>query len=323
MRHQRLLLLLLSLALCAALLCGCHSDGIDLSPADAVVRPSAAPISAQANEEFRGDLDGSGTPGVNDAVGILRIVVGHDAGHRLADCDGDLATAVNDAIMVLRCVVGLDPWPIGGGPVCYLVALGDSITNAMNPALNLLGDHPEYSFAVGTQIESVYTALRDAGENVIPVRLAVSGATSADCLSAQAPEVAQYHPKYITLLMGGNDLMRMVPEATYRANMEAIAAAIKADGCTVLMGIHPNYIRMREANTPACLLPPLTPEQRQFYADNLVVYNQICAEIAVDNDFTVVDLYPHLNESHISAVDCIHPNVAGLTVIATHFIAAL
>lgn len=323
MRAQRLLSPALSLALCAVILCGCHSDSGNLSPTDRAVTPSTAPTPAQAGDEFRGDLDGSGTPGINDAIGILRIVVGQDAEHRLADCDGDLATAVNDAIMVLRCLVGLDPWPIGGGPVCYLVALGDSITNAMNPAFNLLGDHPEYSFSVGTQIDSVHAALRDAGENVIPIRLAVSGATSADCLSTQVPQVAQYHPKYITLLMGGNDLMQRVPEATYRANMEAIGEAIKGEGCTVLIGIHPNYIRMREANTPACLLPPLTPEQRQFYADNLVVYNQICAEIAVDNGFTAVDLYPHLDETHISPVDCIHPNVAGLTVIATHFIAAL
>lgn len=323
MHAQRLLLTLLLSALCVALICGCHSDGSNFSPTATAVMSSAGPMPAQAGEEYRGDLDGSLTAGVNDAIAILRIVVGQDAGHRLADCDGDLATAVNDAIMVLRCVVGLDPWPIGGGPVCYLVALGDSITNAMNPSFNLLGDHPEYSFSVGTQIDSVYTALRDAGENVIPIRLAVSGATSADCLSTQVPEVEQYHPKYITLLMGGNDLMRMVPQATYQANMQAIAAAIADDGCTVLMGIHPNYIQMREANTPACLLPPLTPEQQQFYADNLLAYNQICAQIAADNGFTAVDLYPHLNENHISTVDCIHPNLAGQTVIATHFIAAL
>lgn len=60
-----------------------------------------------------GDLDGDGNPGVNDAIAILRIVVGFDSVSPLADCDGDGTVGVGDAILMLRCVVGLSTWPIG------------------------------------------------------------------------------------------------------------------------------------------------------------------------------------------------------------------
>ncbi|HCU35169.1 MAG TPA: hypothetical protein DGT21_06800, partial [Armatimonadetes bacterium] len=60
-----------------------------------------------------GDLDGDGNPGVNDAIAILRIVVGFDVTTPLADCDGDGTVGVGDAILMLRCVVGLSSWPIG------------------------------------------------------------------------------------------------------------------------------------------------------------------------------------------------------------------
>ena len=58
-------------------------------------------------------------------------------------------------------------------------------------------------------------------------------------------------------------------------------------------------------------------------SDNLTAYNETCARIAADCGFIAVDLYPHLDERHISPVDCIHPNVSGLVEIAARFIAAM
>lgn len=62
---------------------------------------------------YAGDVNGDGLPGVGDAIGILRVVVGLNPASRVADADGDGVTGVNDAIRVLRCVVGLDDWPLG------------------------------------------------------------------------------------------------------------------------------------------------------------------------------------------------------------------
>ena len=66
-----------------------------------------------AATQLRGDLDDDGNPSINDAIGILRIVVGLAGPNQAADADGDGGTSVNDAIAVLRCVVGLAQWPLG------------------------------------------------------------------------------------------------------------------------------------------------------------------------------------------------------------------
>ncbi len=95
---------------------------------------------------LRGDLNGSGTPDVADAIGILRIVVGLDANNPLADCDGNGTVGVADAIMLLRCVVGLDDWPIDGeDPV-----LGDEMTGPDGQTLVWV---PAGSFMMGSENE--------------------------------------------------------------------------------------------------------------------------------------------------------------------------
>ncbi len=91
-------------------LSGCHS-GAERDVVPTAIAPAAAVVSQSG---LLGDLNGSETPDVADAIGILRIVVGLDADNPLADCDGDGTVGVADAIMLLRCVVGLGEWPIGG-----------------------------------------------------------------------------------------------------------------------------------------------------------------------------------------------------------------
>jgi hypothetical protein len=88
------------LLICVAFLGSCHS-GSDTGQV------------LTAATQLRGDLDDDGNPSVNDAIGILRIVVGLAGPNQAADADGDGGTTVNDAIAVLRCVVGLAEWPLG------------------------------------------------------------------------------------------------------------------------------------------------------------------------------------------------------------------
>jgi formylglycine-generating enzyme required for sulfatase activity len=94
---------------------GCHGGNDDITPAGLEV--------GSAQDGLLGDLNGSGTPDVADAVGILRIVVGLDADDPLADSDQNGSTGVADAILVLRCLVGLEQWPIGSvGLVLYSIS---------------------------------------------------------------------------------------------------------------------------------------------------------------------------------------------------------
>ncbi len=107
----------------AVALAGCHGDG-DLTSSAALSQAApgepmggflASAVVGPAQSGLWGDVDGNGLPGVADAIGILRMVVGLDPYNQSADTDQDGAATVSDAIAVLRCVVGFDAWPIGGG----------------------------------------------------------------------------------------------------------------------------------------------------------------------------------------------------------------
>ena len=104
LRDTSICVALLVIALASVVcLAGCHSGRHDAEPA------AVSPLATQ----LRGDMDDDGQPSVNDAIAILRIVVGLDSPDGAADADGDGSTGVNDAIAVLRCVVGLAEWPLG------------------------------------------------------------------------------------------------------------------------------------------------------------------------------------------------------------------
>ncbi len=125
-------LVLLSLA-------GCHGGARDGVLPSRTPDPACAPCQAG----LRGDLNGSGTPDITDAVGILRIIVALDPANAIADCDCDGATGITDAIALLRCLVGFDPWPINCGP-----ALGDELTGL--DGQTLVGV-PRGSFMMGSE----------------------------------------------------------------------------------------------------------------------------------------------------------------------------
>lgn len=103
MAHPRpvlVALLVVAVLVSAVLINSCHSG-----------RDNPQVLAAAA--QLRGDIDDDGNPSVNDAIGILRIVVQLDAPNQAADANGDGSTLINDAIAVLRCVVGLAEWPLG------------------------------------------------------------------------------------------------------------------------------------------------------------------------------------------------------------------
>lgn len=92
-----------------------------------------------------GDIDGDGHASVNDAIAILRIVVGLAEADPLADCDQDTTTSVNDAILLLRCVVGLAEWPLG--EICGIGTVQGYVVDTLSTAqeATALGFAPQTS----------------------------------------------------------------------------------------------------------------------------------------------------------------------------------
>jgi lysophospholipase L1-like esterase len=57
--------------------------------------------------------------------------------------------------------------------------------------------------------------------------LAVNGFTSRDVIERELPQLARLEPKFMSLLIGVNDVVQGVPEATYAGNVEAILDALR------------------------------------------------------------------------------------------------
>ena len=213
----------------------------------------------------------------------------------------------------------------GGGSTYILVALGDSITNANSPSSSMPGDNKSYSFSTGTNIGSVYKHLTNSGLSVSPHNLAVSGAKSADMLSGQVPTAVSLSPNYVTILIGGNDMLSLlsgqpVTPAQFQSNLSAAASQITASGRRVLIGTIPNYGTMWQAGYPACGNFPYDPALVSWAIGQ---YNSVISGVASANGFTLVDLYPYLGAGDVSDYDCLHPNLSGQQKIANRFISGL
>jgi acyl-CoA thioesterase I len=57
--------------------------------------------------------------------------------------------------------------------------------------------------------------------------LAVNGFTSREVLAVEVPRLVDLRPGFVSLLIGVNDVVQGVPEATYRANLGLILDAIE------------------------------------------------------------------------------------------------
>jgi lysophospholipase L1-like esterase len=108
--------------------------------------------------------------------------------------------------------------PRSGTPVRY-VALGDSYTigTGVSPADRWPA---QLVAALGGAIES--------GSLELVANLAVNGRTSGELIRQALPEVAGLRPRFATVLIGVNDVVRGVPVGVYEANVATILDTLLA-----------------------------------------------------------------------------------------------
>lgn len=94
-----------------------------------------------------------------------------------------------------------------------VLALGDSLT-----------------FGTGAPAESAYPLRLAATTGWNIVNAGVPGDTSARARARLAPLLAEHRPELVLLSIGGNDLLRQVPEAETRAQIAAMLGEIRAAG---------------------------------------------------------------------------------------------
>lgn len=154
----------------------------------------------------------------------------------------------------------------------------------------------------------------------------VGGAKAWDALARFDRDVAAYHPKYVTVLLGMND-GRYQPFndeifKTYYDDMKELISKIEGIGATPIL-MTPTMFDARAARMGTRKRDPAAVE---LYNSVLAYYGTWLREVAAESGFGFVDMYSPLNNITITERqknprftlirDAIHPDAPGQVVMA-------
>jgi lysophospholipase L1-like esterase len=231
-----------------------------------------------------------------------------------------------------------------------MAALGDSMTQAMNPSVSLLGDWPEYSWSTGDNnaVQSQYLRILRPNSLIDGNNYndAVSGAKMTH-LNGQAQTAVSQGVEYVTVLMGANDVCTssegtMTPVETFRSQfqeaMDTLTSGLPEARIFVasipdiyrlwfILNDNPSAVFMWN-NYDICqsmLENPTSTEQadverrervRQRNIDFNTVLSEVCdsySQCRFDNN-AVFD--SQFDESEVSDLDYFHPSITGQANLA-------
>ena len=218
-------------------------------------------------------------------------------------------------------------------------SIGDSITAAMDARRPL--DNREINWSTGTRSSKMVNSHALRLRALMPdisigtKNFAVSGSKSADVVR-QAHHLAKFHPDYVTVLIGANDVCAWSSDhdaqlAAYETDIRTILKSLIAsnDNIKILVSAIPNMPLLRDIgaangcqsrwNTlhicPALLGADRTDEDRMAFADRWQDANHVLAKVSSEFTehvkFASTIAEPIFTMSHVSRLDCFHPNVSG------------
>jgi acyl-CoA hydrolase len=158
-------------------------------------------------------------------------------------------------------------------------------------AVLVLGD--SISAGYGVAPEEAWPARLAASTGWQVINAGVNGDTTADAL-VRLPELLERHaPRLVLVEIGGNDMLRHIPDAEIAANLDAMLARIAGHGAQpVLIGIpRPSVLGAAFAR--------LTPAD--FYAETAQRNRVLLIGDAASKLLSAADL----------KLDAVHPNAAG------------
>jgi lysophospholipase L1-like esterase len=173
-----------------------------------------------------------------------------------------------------------------------------------------LGD--SYTIGTGTRAEAErwpdqLVARVAAGSLELVANLGVNGFTSRDVIDVELPKLAGLRPEFATLLVGVNDVVQGMPEATYRAN-----AALILDQLLALLAAN----RIVVVATPDYTVTP----QGAAYGDPALRAaairrnNEIVRELSTARGIAFVDIHDlslrAATDPSLVAGDGLHPSGA-------------
>jgi acyl-CoA thioesterase-1 len=167
------------------------------------------------------------------------------------------------------------------------------------------------------------------------LNMGIGGSTTRDALIYQVPTTVAFQPDIVTVWLNVNDLLARVPVRVYARELDSVVDRLRSSGASVFVANTPKldtlpaYLACRPSpptGGPPCFTDQILPSPARIRAA-VAAYNRAIAEIAVEHDATVVDLYslgntPALHPEYVSA-DGFHPSAEGAAAIARAFAEAM
>jgi lysophospholipase L1-like esterase len=225
-----------------------------------------------------------------------------------------------------------------------IAAIGDSISQATDVCC-FYGNWPGQSWSTGGSswggVTSHFERIRGRNPGVRAFNDSVAGARMRDA-PGQAARAVQQQARYVTILMGANDLCTssastMTSTADFRAQFEQTMRTLEGlpQGAHVFVGSIPNVYRLWQVlrgNATAqsvwflakicqsVLAPTNSEAARQLVVQRELAFNAILAEVCGRYANCRFDNNGIFNfdfqASQVSTLDFFHPSLAGQTVLA-------
>ena len=170
-----------------------------------------------------------------------------------------------------------------------------------------LGD----SFTIGTSVEEagrwpnqLIARHPNLGLELV-ANLGVNGFTSRDVIEVELPRLDALHPELLSVLIGVNDVVQRVPEATYRSNIEVIL-----DEAVRRVGAGRTFV----VTTPDYTVTPAGADYGDPATQSAAIRrnNAVNVELAAARGISVIDIHDiSLQAAHdpsLVADDGLHPS---------------
>lgn len=153
-----------------------------------------------------------------------------------------------------------------------LVAFGDSLTAGVGAD----DFRDSYSYRLAE-------SLAEAAARPIELHtLAIPGATTADVITHELPELANFHPDMSTLLIGENDIHDRVSKKVFEKNLRFILTYL------IKYSTHVNILTIPELGSTGLFLPPY----HTYFAYQTRQYNAVLTNVAMQfPSVQVIDLH--------------------------------
>jgi lysophospholipase L1-like esterase len=196
------------------------------------------------------------------------------------------------------------------GGTCTAPREDRAVDAAATPRFLALGD--SFTIGTGSPPDAAFPARlvakwNDAKCSVDLRNVAVNGYTTDDLIAKELAEVERYHPTFVTLAIGANDIVRGRPPEAYRANVKRIFRSLggaRAGGMRIVVLPQPDWSRSPAA---AAFGDPSAT------AEKIKQFNDILASETSAFGATWVDLSPLMEKQaadRMIAGDGLHPSAA-------------